>query len=238
MPAAIRSRRTQAQLETEVRRMLRETVVAESFWTAADILDAMNRCIDFRMLEMAEEGENWFVSQYVTNIVANQREYELPSNGGRPRRIALRYTSGSQVAELDLWRNERIGEDYHSASGSIGTWLGGRPTARLLENLLLLEPPPTQAVTQGLLIEIEVAPPRLALTTDTIPDPFPDLFETLLIFDTWDELIGVEDAQGNTNPEQMGRLQKKHRKVERAWQNYISVRMDSRVLGKAFSLGD
>jgi len=237
MPISLRQRRTQGQMAAEVRRMLRETVTAESYWTDQDILDAMNRCIDFRTLEMAEEHEGWFVAQLVTDIVANQREYEMPTNAGRPRRIGLRFTSGSSVTEFDLWRDDRLGADYSTGSGPFYGY-GVRPTVRTVGNLLLLEPPPTMAQAQGLLVETEVAPPRLVDANSTIPDPFPDLFENLLVHDCFDDLVGIEDAQGNVNEQARGRIQIRHQALVKAWRNYTPLRMDARVLGRAFSMGD
>lgn len=232
---ASRARRAWSTIRGEIRTLLRETTSADSFWTDADLLVWANQTLDLRAMELMEAHEGYCTQAFEDDTVANQREYALPEGTTRVRRVCLVYSDGE---EIELSRNDRIGQDYYPSNNSGTGRYGVRPTYRLVDNLLYIEPPDPESRTDGLRIEIECLPSRLTADDSKLSLAYPDTMETLLTYDVWDVAMGVEDAQGNVNEEVRGRLQRFHMKLEKAWRSIIEVRNQSRVFGQPMFLGD
>ena len=233
-----RARRVWSTMRTEVRRLLRETVAADSFWTDPELLDYFNHAIDLRVMILADQHEGWVTDTYDADLVANQNEYLIPEGTGRIKRILIVNTEGSATYEAPLNRNERFSESLYDTgtTGSIGR--DYTPSYRLKGEFLILEPAPTTPRINGLKIEIEGAPGRITVDGDKLDLRFPDSMETLLIYDTWDLAMGVEDAQGNTDEDARGRLRLFHRKLEAAWFDFTAVRSYGRIYSTPYLLGD
>lgn len=238
---ALRTRSTWGTLKAKVRRILRETTASTSYWSDTLLLDLVNHAMDQRQAEMAEMHDGWTVQAYLADTVANQREYALPEGVERVRAVYLRYVSGSQVEEIQLSRDDRIGQDYYQpASGTTYRFAGPRPTYRLLDNLILIEPPDPEARTNGMRVEIDALAPAITGDSDKLALMFPLTTETLLVYDVVLMALGVESSQGNEAQEmsQPNHLIRFHRRLEQAWRDEIAVRNQSRVYGAAFDLGD
>ena len=91
-----RARRVWSTMRTEVRRLLRETVAADSFWTDPELLDYFNHAIDLRVMILADQHEGWVTDTYDADLVANQNEYLIPEGTGRIKRILIVNTEGER----------------------------------------------------------------------------------------------------------------------------------------------
>jgi hypothetical protein len=232
-----RARRAWSTIRDEVRTLLRETTAADSYWSDAELLIYANLAMDFRVMQMLETHEGWFTDRFEDDLVANQGEYTLPEGTDRVKRILLKWPDTG--LEVPLTRNERWSDSVvNGTSGSVADLGGALPTYRLVGEVLLLEPAPTVARTDGLVIEVEGLPARITGDASKFDLKFPSMFETLVTFDVWDVAYGVEDAQGNADPSARGRLQVLHSKIEAAFLDAVQQRTFGRVFGRPFNLGD
>jgi len=236
----LRTRRNWTAMLAEIRRILRETTAATSYWTDQDLLDMFNRSMDLRVMDLADAHEGWVTSQVSQNIVADQNIYNLPEGTGRVKRVVYCPDIGSNSSiEIPLSRNERWGETLAQTTQSSGGIFGGTPSYRILGNKLHLEPAPSKAATNGLKLEIEHAPDRIAVGTDVLSPYFPDIMETLLIYDTAVEAMEVEAGMGNLSAETyFNSMARKRDRYERSFRDYITVRSFGPIYGTAWTLGD
>lgn len=235
-----RARRAWSTIRSEVRRLLRETTAADSFWSDTDLLDYFNTAQDLRFMDLADSDEGWFTEPWVTNIVANQKEYTIPEGTDRVKRVVLIFTEGGRTLEIPLTRNERWSDPMVTQSGVATGAIGAMPTYRIVGEEVWLEPPPTEARTNGLRIELEAAPARISADGDKIDLKWPSIAETLLIYDTWDIAVGVEDAQDlvSGNPVALGRLSRTRAQLESKWNTFIERRSYGRSYSAPFYTGD
>lgn len=242
-----RTRRTWKSLRDEARRLLREPeptgppgVDEDTGWDNQDLLDFANQSIDFRGMEMMEAHEGWMTNVFATPLVGNQREYQLPEGISRIKRIVLRFNEGGRSFEIPLIRAERWSEPMFednsvAAGGSVGTI----PTYRMMGDKIFLEPPPTTGANTQLLIEAEGLPPRLiGNDNDLLPQVFPDIYETLFIYDIVATALAQEDSQGNLQEGYVNHLGQIRRRYEKAWADTIAVRTHGRVFSSPYYLGD
>jgi len=237
---ALRTRTQWSSLrDDQIYPILREN--ASGYWSPTLLLSLANHALDQRALELGEAHEGWIQQAYLADTVANQREYALPEGTERVRAVYLRYTSGGQIQEFQLARNDRIGQDFYLPVGSPSYESGGiRPEYRIMDNLLLIEPPDTTSRTGGLRLEIDALPPKLTGDTSVLSLLWPLSTETLLVYDVVLLALGVEDAQGNQDDQTQahGEIKRFHRRLEQSWREIIAVRNQSRVYGEPFNLGD
>jgi hypothetical protein len=220
----------------EIRQLLRETTAADSFWTDAELLAYWNQAMDLRVMDLAEAHEGWVTDIVDADTVQGQTEYTLPEGTGRVKRLLWVTGQGNQTVYTPMIRDERWNSSLVQDSTAFGT--GSIPAYRLVGELILLEPAPATSRTNGIRIEVESAPARFTTGTDELAQRFPDIMETLLIYDTWDIALGVEDAQGNIDPSAQGRLKKFHQKYEGRFINFIETRTFGKVFAQPFYLGD
>ncbi len=230
-----RARRDWTAMMVEIRQLIREDTAA--FWEDAELLAYFNQSIDLRVMELGEQHEGWITDAVITSVVANQREYTLPEGTGRVKRVVVVYDASTNPVEVPLTRNERWSDSMAQNSGSQGR-AGDPPTYRLMNNLVMIEPPIAVAMTNGLRIEVESSPDRLAIGADKLDLRFPDVMETLLIYDCALMALAVEGAQGNMPEGYVDHIQIVQRKYERAFSEYTAQRSHGRVFGDAFNLGD
>ena len=233
-----RARRAWSTMRTELRRLLRETTAASSFWSDASLLDHFNQSMDLRVMQLAEAHEGWMTDTYDIDSIANQSEYAIPEGTGRIKRIMWVTQEGSATYETPLTRDERFDRPLYEPGTSNATGRWYKPTYRLKGEYLILEPAPSETVVDAIRIEPESAPARLAADGDKLDLRFPDVTETLLIYDSWDIAMGVEDAQGNTDEDVRGRLRVFHRKYEAAFLEFTALRSFGRIYSTPYNLGD
>lgn len=231
-----RTRRQWSTIRSEARKLLRETVADDSFWGDAELLFYANIALDLRAQQLMEVDEGWFTDRALTDLVANQKEYTLEEGVDGIKRILVQYSPSSNPVEIPLIRNERLTQPMATATSVGGP--AGVPTCRLVGELIYLEPPPTESRTNGLIVEYEALPDRLTGDASKVDLKWPSTIEGLLVLDVWDIALGVEDAQGNVNPEVRGRLQKFHEKYEKIFLENAARRLDSPNYSTPFFLGD
>lgn len=236
---ALRARAEWSDLRTQIHLILREN--SAGYWSDSLLLALANHALDQRALELGEAHEGWITLAYLADTVANQREYALPEGTERVRGVYLRYVTGSQVEEIQLNRNDRIGQDYYEPAPNTSFRQGGiRPEYRIMDNLLLIEPPDTENRTGGMRLELEALPDKIINDGSKLSLLWPLSTETLLVYDVVMLALGVEDSQGNQDDQTQSHnnLKMFHRKLEESWRQVIAVRNQSRVYGPAFNLGD
>jgi hypothetical protein len=235
----LRVRENWSTIRADIRRLLRETDAAASYWTDVTLLMLFNDALDKRFLEMVEEDEGWAVDEYTTSLVANQREYELPDGADRVRRVWLITVDGGNTSEIEVRRDERPFDGVvHGASNNAvaGRWY--RPTYRLLGELLVLEPRPDTAVTNGLRVEFEAPQPKLTGDASKIPARYPVVLETLLKYDTAIKAFALENNQDRSDEGYIVGLREDRDAFEKAFKSFIARRQSSVTFSRPLQLGD
>ena len=221
-----RARRDWTSMLADIRALLTETT-SNAGWSDTLLLQLFNECMDERVMDLAEQHEGWVTDRFPVNIVADQKEYALPEGTGRVKRILL---SGGTTYEVPLIRDERWSKAMSST--------GSTPTARLVGELIFLEPPPTEARTNGLIIEVESAPARLSAGGSKLDLRFPDALETLLILDTVVAAFEVEEAQGDEETYRRSGIEKRRDRYAAKFFEYTAERFFGRTFSDAYYLGD
>jgi len=226
----------------EIRRLLRETVASASYWSDEFLRDLFNHAMDLRFTEMAQSHEGWTKQAVQTDIIADQSEYTLPEGISRVVRVLRVFNpDGNNQLTVPLTRNERWYEGVSQSTGPVSLGTSALPTYRIVGSLLMLEPRPSQNEQNGLVIEYEAAPPRIDDDADKLPLSWPtDVLETLLIYDTWNMALGVEEAFSPNDQDgaAMGRLQRFHAVLESRWTDYVEERSFGPSFSHGFYLGD
>lgn len=199
MPSAPRPFRQWSDIRSDIYEILRETDQADSYWTPALVLILWNQALDKYNMVLADQQEGWVTSSFTTDLVANQSAYALPAGAGRVRRVVRVRTTGGQVYEHTLSREEHWGGSRVVSAPSTFTPDSYRPTYRLLGNELRLSHSPNFSETDGLRIDLTFSPARFTLDTDTLDPQYPDVMETMLIWDTAYSALSLEGAQGNVS---------------------------------------
>jgi len=235
---AIRPSRNRGQLRTEIRRLVREPDENNSGWTNPEINDVINRMKDLREMQLQGTGEGFSVSINDTDLITDQAEYSLPEESGRVRRV-IRFIETLGLF-VPLEREEKIEEV---------TWVNGTfaglaftnenyvPTYRILDNHIILSPPPTFNLTDGLRIEMESATQRLDEDTDTLPGSWPIFAETLLVYDSAVGLYDMEYAQIAPPEGIIHSLVVERDRYERQWWDYIQDRSFGPSYSQPLDLG-
>lgn len=236
--ATPRTRRAWSDIrDTDIRPLLLETTAAESLWTDADLLLYANLVQDQRALEMMAESEGWWRDRVTTNLVADQKEYELLEGVDGLERILIKPSSTSEI-EVPLERWERWGEPTDLSSSSITGSLIALPTVRIVGELIYLEPPPSTNVTAGLIMEYRALPARLTGDASQLDLRWPSAYETLLVLDVVSMAFSVEDAQGNVDPALIGRMERTRRAYESAFKKLTQRRLRAKHYSQKYYLGD
>ena len=227
-----RGSRTLGQLRTEIRELLLETDANNSAWTTDLINSVFNRKKDYREMQLQNVGEGFTITIHDTDIVADQEEYSIPSQGGRLRRI-LRYVA-SQNLYIPLEREElNTTPEYTGGIYSDETYI---PTYRLIDEYIVLSPPPSVAITSGLRIEMESTSARMTSDNDTLPGSWPLFAETLLVYDTALELLNIEFAQGAPPEGLITTLAQDRALYESRWAEYIARRSFGPIFAEPLNL--
>jgi hypothetical protein len=233
-----RARREWSSILADIRLMLRESTAATSYWTDPQLLLLFNNQMDMRALQLQNAVEGYFTTSTTSNIVSGTASYALPEGTGRPRRVLLRRTFGSDTQDIPLTRDEKWDRPvYNAASGADYNY--AVPTYKLHGANVVLSPTPTSSITNGLVVEYECLPDRLVNTTDKISLAFPDITETLLIYDTVVAAFDMEASQNDLAPEYTAGIRLFHATLTSQWEQYIELRTQgSPVRGTPFYLGD
>lgn len=209
-------------------------------WSDANLLIWANQALDLRGMQLGLTEGGYQTQRVLAALVAGQRAYATPEGADVIRAVYILQTVGNRSYEVPVWQNEQIyGAVPITALGTSN--LGWTPTARLVGAEIYLEPPPPAALTDGLIWHVEALGARLTGDSSTVPAAFPSTIETLLSYDVWEIAMGVEDAtdlENEADSSGVARLRATHRKIERAWDDFIDRRFDAPVRGVPFYTGD
>lgn len=235
-----RSARTWTALLGDIRLLLGETDAAASVWSDALLLLLMNTALDYRASQLSNVTEGWTTVSLSVSLVAGTNSYTLNSGGYAPRirRVLRVYTVGSGTVEVPLFRDERW---YEGVSNPTSTTTGSNvvPSYRMIGATILLEPTPTESVTNGLRVEYDTLHNRFTTGADTIPSYFPDVAESLLIYDVVALALRQEGSMGEMKPDGfMNHLLSTRAEYERVFLEYAEDRISSPVAAQPFTLGD
>jgi hypothetical protein len=234
-----RARRAWSDIRPAIRRLLRETDETNPYWSNALLLDIFNDEMDKHTMNLALSTEGWVTDEYVTSIVANQREYTLPEGAGRVKRVSVVRSVGGADYEVVLNRNERwSGQIYHSTSTTFAVG-DPPPTFRLVGELVYIEATPREAITNGLRIDIESTVARLTGDASKLSTKFPSVLETLLKYETALGALRVEAAQGGkVDDDVKSGLEDMRDEFLPPWYAYIEERTTARVFTQPMYFGD
>lgn len=226
----MRERRNWSTIRAEIRRSLNDTGTTQH-WSDTDLLDYFNRAKDEREMDLFNSHEGWGVYRYNANIVANQEEYELPEETGRIKTVFYVSSDGQTKTVLV--------PDRQYTGSFIGDDETGVPrTYNLKDNHIYIYPTPTEAITNGLQLEIERLSERIANDNDELPDSWPGFAETLLVYDAVCKAIGVQaTAAGDLGESQIAYVRSERERYERKWEDYVSTRTQGVIVSKGFNLG-
>lgn len=233
-----RARRDWDAIRPEIYALLREDE-ATAYWTAPLILQLFNQCLDLRTMQLGQQHEGWITETKSINIVANTAEYAIGEDSDRLKRALIVTSAGSGTYEAPLVRDEKWSKGVFNASGSVGDGSHAY-TARLKEDKLILEPTPTENLTNGLKLEYESLPDRISAGDDMLPLRYPLALETLLIYDTACAALEVEDAVDNISltKGEINGLYRFRDHYAAIFFDFTAERFFGRVFSEPFNLGD
>jgi hypothetical protein len=210
-----RNRKKWSELRAEIYRYLKEEE-GTSFWTRDILTDLFNAAFDMRTMQLHSMHEGFAVRQYETDIVAGQSLYSLDDYVGRVKRII--FVDPTTSMEIPLVRDERVTRPLPTIN------IDTLPTYRIVGNSIKLEPTPARNITDGLKIEVEVAPDRIDDDNEELPAEYPVFCESLLVLDTVVAALGIEEAQAVADKEVPNNIQILHSKFEQMFDMYLETR--------------
>lgn len=189
-----RAKRQWSALRTEIGSLIGETIGTGSAWSDATALAVWNAKLDLRMAQMADADEDWLTERVVYNLAAGTASYALTAGSNDVKRVLRIRTADGMRLETPLERADRWSESAVTtgATNAPDYYL---PTYRLQGGNLILDPAPSFSETGGLEVETEPYVARFAADSATLPAHFPDIMETLLVWDTAEALIDIEAAK-------------------------------------------
>lgn len=211
---------TLSTFRTQIRRYLKETNATTSYWDANFVDQLFNAQYRKRCTQLIMAFEGWFVNVSVRNVTADTARYAFPDGFLRLQKIEMVRTDGTTVP---IHRHERHDEANPADSGSGGdSYL---PFYRLQGNGFVLEPTPTETVTDGLQLEWAGVPALLSAAGDACHPSFPEIFEELLVIDT---VVNAFDAEGVQESGLVRSLLRQRAEMEENFERFIEMRTVSR----------
>lgn len=227
-----RTRRTLKQIISEVRVLLKEENPDVSNWSDEELKIFFNQEADRLEMRMGATYEGFGIEKHTTDLIADQKSYQIPNTTNRISRVLRVLDDGS---EFPLERNEK----YHS--GTHG-FLGSAyyiPEYRVRGEYIVLDPAPSSNFPGGLAIEIEVVRDRVMDdNTQVLPSNWPIIVETVLILSTALAAFAQEGAQAPGADGLISSLKKRRDLYEAELFEYLETRSRGRVVTEPFHQGD
>lgn len=214
---------TLAQFRTKIRRYLKETNANTSFWGDDFVDQLFNAQYRKRCTQLIMAFEGWFTNVSLRDLTANTSRYAFPDGFLRLQKLELVRTDGRTVPVM---RYERHYEANQAASTSGVSGDSYLPSYRLQGNGFVLEPTPSETVTNGLQLEWAGVPVLLSATGDTPHPSFPEIFEELLVIDT---VVNAFDAEGQMESGLVRSLLRQRMELEEQFDRFIEMRSVSRT---------
>lgn len=210
--------RNLGEFRTAIRRYLKESDASTSYWDNNFLDQMFNAQYRKRAAQLIMAFEGWFVSVVTRDITANQARYAFPPGVQRVQKMELVRTDGRTVP---IERNERH-RDYNPANSTTGA--SGEsylPNYRLQGDGFVLEPTPSETVTNGLQLEYAGVPTAVSTETDYLHTSWPEIFEELLIMDT---VVAAFDAEGNQESGLVRSILRQRMEWEEQFERFIEQR--------------
>ena len=166
---------TLSNFVVRVRRWVRETVESKSQWTDDFVKEVFNANYRKRSAELIMAHEGFFTIIGTRDLESDQARYAWPSGFQRLLKMELVRTDGRSVP-IQRWERH-----YHvnpTANSGGDDYL---PNYRPVGSGFLLEPAPSQAVTNGLRLEWNGVPPELTDDGDTLHSDFPSMLDEIFL---------------------------------------------------------
>lgn len=232
-----RAKETWTNLLAQIRLILGETTAASSQWTDALLLLLWNHSSDLRFGQMADVQEDWFTDPISINLVANQAAYALAAGSNSVKRVLRVITTGGVTRKIPIRRDENW-IDVEVSSGDPNVSETYLPSYRLRGGNLVLNPAPGFALTGGIEVETDPFPAHFTTGTDTLPASYPDILQTLLVWDTACAAIRVEGSLGEDGDGgYMNHLLAQRAELEQQFVKFIEKRQQTPMRTRAFGYG-
>ena len=208
-----------AQYIIRVRRYLQENTASISHWTDDFVKQVFNTCYRRRCSELVRAHEGFFTLSGQTDLVADQSQYSWPTGFQRLLKLEIVRSDNSRVP---LQREERhYGKVYPSttAGGTQDTYL---PNFRPVGSGFVLEPAPTDSVTNGLYMEWNGIPEELTADGDSLHSDFPRILDEVLVLDT---AVSLFDSEGMQESGQMRTLLRLRAEWAEEFSQFVNSRM-------------
>ena len=206
---------TLSTFRTQIRRYLKETNANTSFWDQNFVDQLFNAQYRKRCTQLIMAFEGWFVNVSVRDVTANTSRYAFPDGFLRLQKLELVRSDGTTVP---IHRDERHYDSNPTGSSGGDSYL---PVYRLQGNGFVLEPTPTETVTNGMQLEWAGVPVALSAAGDTCHPSFPEIFEELLVIDT---VVNAFDAEGVQESGLVRSLLRQRAELEENFDRFIETR--------------
>ena len=214
---------TLAQFRTKIRRYLKETNPNTSYWGDDFVDQLFNAQYRKRCTQLIMAFEGWFVNVSVRDVTGGTSRYAFPDGFLRLQKLELVRSDGRTIP---IQRFERHYESNMADSSQGTTGDSYRPYYRLQGNGFVLEPTPSDTVTNGMQLEWAGVPAELSAAADTCHPSFPEIFEELLVIDT---LVNAFDAEGQMESGLVRSLLRQRMELEEQFERFIEMRSVSRT---------
>lgn len=171
---------TLSQFDARIRRYLRETNKATSFWDQSFLEQLFNKSYLRRCGQLIMAYEGWFTVIATRNLEANKERYGFPTGLQRLLKLELVRTDG-RTQPLERWERH---DEINIASDGVGSGDQYSPRFRPLGNGFVLEPGPNEDVIGGIRMEYTGLPKQLSGSGDNLHPSFPELYDELVVLDT------------------------------------------------------
>lgn len=232
-----RTKKTWTALLADVRAIYGETTASASAFTDAQILLVWNHAMDLRLAQMSDVAEDWLTETVAISLVANQAAYPLPAGSNSVKSVSRILVLGATTRRIPLVRNDRWidGETTAGASTAETTYV---PTWRLQGDDLRLDPAPSFSLANAIEVETEPFPSHFTAGSDALPAVYPDVLQTLLIYDTVVGLMRIEGTIGAaTDAGVENHLLATRAELARAFLSVIERRQQAPVFTRPYVIG-
>ena len=203
-----------------VRRWLHELTSDNSFWSDSFIDQQINASYRRRSGQLVMAHEGFFTNTATRDLVADQERYAWPPGFERLLKMEIIRVDGTRVPIERDERHYRVNFVETGGSGQ-DSYL---PTYRPIGGGFVLEPPPQQAVTDGIRIEFHGLPTALINNGDSFHPDFPRSFDEIIILDT---AVACLDSENLLETGAVRSVLRMRADWEYDWERYIDSRMIS-----------
>lgn len=217
--------------EARFRRYVREKDASTSFWSQEDFRQYFNAQYRRRCSQLIMAFEGWFTATATRDLTAGQSTYGNPEGHLRYLKLQLVRSDGRLVPLQRYERHEGINvADASSPAGDMYY-----PTWRPISNGFVLEPTPSETVTDGLRMEYSLVPVFLNADADKLHPSFPEIFDELVVLDT---VVLALEAEGVHESGPQAAIRSMRSEWEFDWERFIEQRAVSRERVEPFIVFD